>query len=559
MSIAVIEQQIGRFLASEAPEVLAIKGGWGVGKTYAWNAYLHEARNQRRIALADYSYVSLFGVNSLRDLKYSIFENIVSRQNQARRPSVESFRSNRARLLRLAGAQKKLNPFSRQPQGEWSGAAFESLAFLSVERTLICIDDFERKGKGIEAQDILGLITTLKEQKKCKIVLILNDESLADESSLDYARLREKVIDSELRFAPTARDCVTISLRRNSVGKMLGDAVIQLNINNIRIIKKAEKLAQLLVPVLKEFDPQVLARGIRTLTLLTWCYYSRAPEVPEYGFVLSRTSAFGDLEEEVNLTPHQQGWSAVLRGFDNFSLDDFGRQIARLVENGYLDEERMRAQALVVDEAIRAARSEHSFQEAWRKFNESFDDNAADLVTCLSDSFRDNARYISPANLDGSVRLLRHLGKDKLASRIIDLYIDKRKTETGLFVIDPALEAGDIRDPEVIEKFRLVQSSLRQKLSLREICDRLLEAGRSAGEEEEQLSQAPVAAFIELFKSARGLQLSRYIDLCLSYQRLGGITEQQRLISEKAIAALQQIGQESRLNASRVRRFGIAV
>ena len=71
MSIDIIENQIGRFLASEAPEVMSIKGAWGVGKTYAWTKYLNSAKNQHKIALSKYSYVSLFGINSLDDLKFS--------------------------------------------------------------------------------------------------------------------------------------------------------------------------------------------------------------------------------------------------------------------------------------------------------------------------------------------------------------------------------------------------------------------------------------------------------------------------------------------------------
>ena len=557
MSIAIIEQQIGRFLASEAPEVLAIKGGWGVGKTYAWNAYLHAAKNQRRIALSDYSYVSLFGINSLQELKNSIFENMMSRQHIGRRPSVESFRTNMNRLLRTTG-KKKFALFSVEKAAEFSDAPFESLAFLCLEKTLICIDDFERKGKGIETQDILGLITILKEQKKCKVVLILNDESLGGDSHIEYNRLREKVIDSELRFALSARDCVAISLRNDTLGKILGPVVMQLQINNIRIIKKTEALAGLLVPVLKNFDPQVLQWGVRVLALLAWCYYSRSPEVPEYAFVMNRSVSFGGLDGEENLTTQQQEWNAILRGYDNFCLDDFGRQIGRLVENGYLDEERMRELAIAYDEQIRAARSEKSFQEAWRKFYDSFDDNAADVVNCLSESFRDNARHISPVNLDGSVRLLRYLGKDKLATQIIDLYIEKRKNETRLFAIESAVETEEIRDPEVIEKFRQVQHALREKLTLLQICERLHEEG-DHGDEEYQLAQASETDFILLFKGLRGDDLSRHIDLCLRYGRMGGISEQQRLIVEKANAALQQIARESRLNASRVRRFGVSL
>jgi hypothetical protein len=557
VSIAIIEQQIGRFLASEVPEVLAIKGGWGVGKTYAWNAYLHAAKNQQRIALSDYSYVSLFGINSLQELKSSIFENMMTRQHIGRRPSVESFRANMNRLLRTTG-KKKFALFSVEKAAEFSDAPFESLAFLSLEKTLICLDDFERKGKGVETQDILGLITILKEQKKCKVVLILNDESLGGDSHIEYNRLREKVIDSELRFAPSAQDCVTISLRNDTLGKILGPAVMQLQINNIRIIKKTEALAGLLVPLLKNFDSQVLERAIRNLALLAWCYYSRSAEVPEYAFVMNRTASFGSLDSEENLTTQQQQWNAILRGYGNFCLDDFGRQIGRLVENGYLDEERMKELATAYDEQIRAARSEKSFQEAWRKFYNSFDDNAADVINCLSESFRDNARHISPANLDGSVRLLRYLGKDKLATRIIDLYIEKRRSEARLFAIEPAVETEEIRDPEVIEKFRQIQYALREKLTLLQICERLHEEGDHS-DEEQQLAQASVTDFILLFKGLSGDDLSRHIDLCLRYGRLGGISDQQRLIVEKATAALQQIGRENRLNASRVRRFGVSI
>ncbi len=557
MSIAIIEQQINRFLASEVPEVLAIKGGWGVGKTYAWQNYLQAAKNQRRIALSDYSYVSLFGINSLQELKNNIFENMMSRQHIGRRPSVESFRANMNRLLRTTG-KKKFALFPVEKAAEFSDAPFESLAFLSLEKTLICLDDFERKGAGIQTQEILGLITILKEQKKCKVVLILNDESLGGDAHVEYNRLREKVIDSELRFAPSARDCVAIALRNDTLGRILGASVIQLQINNIRIIKKTEALAALMIPAMKSVDPQVLERAVRILVLLAWCYYSRSSEVPEYNFVMNCSASFGDLDGAENLTTQQQQWNAILRGYDNFCVDDFGRQIGRLVENGYLDVDLMTALAKACDEQIRAARSEKSFQKAWRKFHDSFDDNAADVINCLSESFRDNARYISPVNLDGSVRLLRYLGKDKLATRIIDLYIEKRKHEKELFAIDPAVEAEEIRDSEVIDKFHQIHHVLRDQLTLRQLCERLHDEG-DRSDEEYQLAQASVADFILLFKGLRGVDLSRHIDRCLRYGRLGGISDQQRLIVEKATAALQQIGRESRLNASRVRRFGVTI
>ncbi|MFN2258200.1 MAG: hypothetical protein ABR516_06975, partial [Desulfuromonadaceae bacterium] len=167
--------------------------------------------------------------------------------------------------------------------------------------------------------------------------------------------------------------------------------------------------------------------------------------------------------------------------------------------------------------------------------------------------------YISPINLDGSVRLLRHLGKNKLATRIIDLYIEKRKGETGLFALTPSLEGDEIKDQEVIARFREVHRSIKQNWTLEELCQRLIAAERGLAEEETQLSETSVEDFIHLFSAVRGTTLSRYVDLCLSYNRLAGVTEQQQRIADKATAALQHIGRQSRLNASRVKRFGISL
>jgi hypothetical protein len=61
-STKLLRQQIERFLASNEPEVLSIRGKWGAGKTYAWNRFLLHARDDDAIALKNYAYVSLFGV-----------------------------------------------------------------------------------------------------------------------------------------------------------------------------------------------------------------------------------------------------------------------------------------------------------------------------------------------------------------------------------------------------------------------------------------------------------------------------------------------------------------
>ena len=65
MSIALVQSAIADFLGRPDPEVLCIRGKWGVGKTYTWSKALETAHKAKQIKLARYSYVSLFGVTEL--------------------------------------------------------------------------------------------------------------------------------------------------------------------------------------------------------------------------------------------------------------------------------------------------------------------------------------------------------------------------------------------------------------------------------------------------------------------------------------------------------------
>ncbi|XCN84571.1 P-loop NTPase fold protein [Klebsiella pneumoniae] len=90
MSLEFIKEQLSDFISSTEPEVMAIQGEWGIGKTYTWNTFLKD--NKDKVAFNRYSYVSLFGINSLDSLKYSILRmqlqrnileiNLIWRQQQ---------------------------------------------------------------------------------------------------------------------------------------------------------------------------------------------------------------------------------------------------------------------------------------------------------------------------------------------------------------------------------------------------------------------------------------------------------------------------------------------
>ena len=94
MSLSKVEIKISDFLSTNTPEVMAIKGAWGVGKTFTWNTLSKQAKNNKRIALKKYSYVSLFGINTLETFKSAIFENIISADSIGTVASLETLKNN---------------------------------------------------------------------------------------------------------------------------------------------------------------------------------------------------------------------------------------------------------------------------------------------------------------------------------------------------------------------------------------------------------------------------------------------------------------------------------
>ncbi|MCX2191952.1 KAP family NTPase [Pantoea agglomerans] len=174
MSIKSIKSQIDYFLALSNPFVMAIKGDWGIGKTFSWNKYLAEARKEDRISGVKYSYVSLFGIKSIEQLKEAIFSNAVSNNHAGEQPSLQTFQNNAKNLVE--SFSKNSWKFMKDvPYLNYAKPAVDAWSFMSISRYLICIDDLERKGTTLEIKEVLGLVSLLKEQKDCKVVLLLND------------------------------------------------------------------------------------------------------------------------------------------------------------------------------------------------------------------------------------------------------------------------------------------------------------------------------------------------------------------------------------------------
>src|ERR1019366_9505397 len=94
------------------------------------------------------------------------------------------------------------------------GDSLALLSFMMIRDQIVCIDDLERRGQKLDVGDVLGLISFLREQRGCKVILILNDEELklTDEQKARFEGYLEKVIDVSLVYEPTSQESVDIAL-----------------------------------------------------------------------------------------------------------------------------------------------------------------------------------------------------------------------------------------------------------------------------------------------------------------------------------------------------------
>lgn len=188
-NVSNLESRLIQIIEQNEPVAIALTGEWGIGKTHFWKNFYERRHQDLKLYAEKYAYVSLFGIDSLETLKYEIAVNSHDTvQKKDYLSGVKSCFSYISQNIKLPDMES--NGFTMSI----SQSMINSLIGSSIQNTLICIDDFERKSDKLAVKDIMGVINDLKEQKNCKVVVILHSDKLNSE----FAEYKEKVFDDVL-------------------------------------------------------------------------------------------------------------------------------------------------------------------------------------------------------------------------------------------------------------------------------------------------------------------------------------------------------------------------
>jgi hypothetical protein len=552
-SLEIATAELKRFLLSPEPEVLCITGEWGVGKTFTWDKVLNESSASESIALKRYAYVSLFGETSLESLKQSIFENTEFLVNEE-----EEFRKQAKAFgnVALQGIKKGRSLLAALP---YVGASLEkalsasNAVFFSTIRTqIVCIDDLERRGTGLRLKDVLGLVSFLREQRSCKIVLLLNDKQLETEE-VDFVTKTEKVIDTFIRFSPSADESAKIALTEDDeITKSVAVRCIQLNISNIRIIRKIHRLAKIGFSSVKEWNAPSKEQFIQSVVLFAWIRFDpkNAPNVqflrqPQYRLFVQKDAK--PLSEE------ESRWKKTLRDYNFGDLDAFDEEIQKAIDNGFFDASKMQHFVDTKQEEIKRGKGDRDLAEAWNLLRNTFSDNSTQIADAMQSAINNN-NNISLQNIDAVVVMLKSIGFEDRAAEVIT-GVAERETPSDFWKPEKYSLFGEIKDEDLKAVVLAKNQEGKKEASLEETLIRIGERNGWRDEDIERVVAADQNLIVSLLREAEGQRFKSILNGLLTFMPISNASNQMQAINSKAEAVLKIIGEDSPLNAFRVRGY----
>lgn len=190
-------------------KVIILSGKWGSGKTFFWKNIIEKEliQNQTEKQKA-YVYSSLYGNRTLDKIEDNIYAQAylcsVGGKNAVLSgyEKVKDFGKRFGSFCSLLDVSKLVDGIDDIQQKNIKRSA---LSYLE-NGGIVCFDDFERKSKDIDLNDLFGFISHLAIELDCKVVIILNDDVFVGEEKNVFSRVKEKSVSKFLKYEPSIKE-----------------------------------------------------------------------------------------------------------------------------------------------------------------------------------------------------------------------------------------------------------------------------------------------------------------------------------------------------------------
>lgn len=363
-----VTASLDAFLDNPSQHVLLIRGAWGTGKTFLWNRY---AESRKNIAQKRIRYVSAFGVQSILELKQKIayskqLENVIGKV-----PDVS------------VGVPIPYVPFKIN-----FGVLKQLITSASITfagHSLICIDDIERKEKGLTLKALFGLVSDLVSME-CKVVLISNDNELEDADKEYLKMANERIVDAQIELLTSSAFVCEHTFETTNIAHETASKVLEaFQVQNFRIAQRIKGVVDT-VSGKKDMKDEIKER-LSLHASVVGCSFFGVKTAPSEDLVVNFTvDGFG-----AYLYPDKGIWATKAEPNDSeteeseqnrayaetlfelgFFYDDLSRVVHEFLRTGVLDWKRYDAAFKRIDQEVGQEQIATELRAIWDLYGKSF-------------------------------------------------------------------------------------------------------------------------------------------------------------------------------------------
>lgn len=191
ISVDHISDAVFNHLQMRTSGALLITGEWGSGKTYYIKHKIFPLIEEQGNFIP--IMVSLYGEVDKNNIAQKVLFAFLDKKGKDVKLATGTIAKNLKNLSDAIPFVKKFVDIDKLI----TGTGDNIFRFLPHEKLLIFFDDLERMSDKISANDFLGMVNELVENRKCKVVLIANEEEI--KGGISY---KEKTIEKTIHYTP---------------------------------------------------------------------------------------------------------------------------------------------------------------------------------------------------------------------------------------------------------------------------------------------------------------------------------------------------------------------
>lgn len=339
-------------------------------------------------------------------------------------------------------------------------------------------------------------------------------------------------------------------------------AVVNLKINNIRVIGRILKTMRRIADEIGDVEDVAASHWVPSTALLTACQYHAVENAPPFEYIKSfnQHSHLFDDKNGIKRDPKELDWDLLLNKLGMHYIDEYEELIHQFLQSGVLETDRLKKR-------FESYKREGANSEAHEKLRDFFTAcwwdakrSEADLLIMAADLFPFTNVFGADVITDLVSVVEKKLGDVDLARKFLDSWLLSIETRPEYQQMNEVPFDMSLREyhPDVIRKMNEMRDKQHPPLTVIETANRIIDNSGWGERGRYSLRNSSIQQYEDALKQITGDQLRRFLSIHLEWAKNAPYDENFKIGVNNFIAACSKARlaePSSRLSAIILRTF----